>query len=105
MQQLENQLLLLVGLGQGGNAGLLQDGVARQVRHRRGNVGRRDGVFRRRQVRDLVADDVAGALQPVNAGADIAARESNSLNRTVDVGECGFGIRRREQINEPARAA
>src|SRR5579864_30281 len=56
LQQLQHELLLLVGLGQCGDAGLFQDRVFGQVRHRGRNIGRRDGVFCRRQVLSLAAD-------------------------------------------------
>jgi hypothetical protein len=84
LEQLQNKLLLLVGLGQSGNAGLLQDGVFGQSRHRRGNVGGPDAVFRAGQVLHLVVDDIAGSLQPVHAGAQGAAQAGNGLNGRVD---------------------
>ncbi len=61
-KQGQNKLLLLIGLGQRGNAGLFQDGELREICHRRGNIGGADTIFSRRQVLHLAADDVARAL-------------------------------------------
>lgn len=62
LQQLQHELLLLVGLGQRRNAGLFQDGVFGQVGHGGWNVGRGDAVHRSRQVLGLAADDGTCAL-------------------------------------------
>ena len=72
-KQLQNQLLLLVGLGQGGNSGLFQNGVLGEAGHRRWNIGSGDGVLCRGQVLHLTVDDVAGCGQPVHARAQGAA--------------------------------
>ena len=74
LQQFQNKLLLLVGLGQRGDAGLFQDGVLGHVCDGSRNISRRDPVFRGGQVLDLVVDDVAGALQAVYARAEMAAQ-------------------------------
>ena len=65
MKQLQYELLLLVGLGQSGNAGLFQDGILGQSCHRRRNIGGADAIFGTRQVLHLVADNASRALKPV----------------------------------------
>jgi len=65
LQQLQNELLLLVGLGQSGDAGLFQDRVFGEVGHDCRNVGSGNCVFRRRQVLHLAVDDGAGCGEPV----------------------------------------
>ncbi len=46
LQQFQNELLLLVSLGQSGDAGLLQNGKLGQASDCRRDVGSRDGVLR-----------------------------------------------------------
>ncbi len=62
LEELEHELLLLVGLGQRGNACLFQDGVLGQGRDRGRNVRGPDAVFCTRQVLHLVGDDAGGTL-------------------------------------------
>src|SRR5882724_166279 len=87
-QQVEHALLGRVSLSQGRDAGLVQDGEAREIRDFGWDIRRADAVFRGRQVLHLVVDYVDGRLQAVNAGTDGAAD-------TRDVGDGGINVRER----------
>jgi hypothetical protein len=92
LQEFQYKLLLLVRLGQRGNAGLFQDGVLSESRDRRWNVGRADAVFGTGQVLNLVGDDAGGALQAVDGCADRASQRSHRLNGCVDARQGGRGV-------------
>src|SRR5579863_3389399 len=97
LKQLQHELLLLVGLGQRGNAGLFQDGVLGQSRHGRRNICRPDVIFCTSQVLHLIVDDVACSLQPVDARTQRAAKAGDGLDGCVDGGQGGLGGRSRGQ--------
>ena len=87
LEQLKYKLLLLVGLGQSGNAGLFQDGILRQGCHCGWNIGGPDTVFGTRQILHLVGDDAGSTLQAVDGCADAAAQAGNGLDGCVDGGQ------------------
>src|SRR5581483_706024 len=98
LQQLQNKLLLLVGLGKSGDAGLLQDGVLGKIGDRRGDVRGGNAVLCRGQVLHLIADHVAGTLQPVDYRADRAPLYGNCLDGGIDVDQGRLRRCRGEQI-------
>ena len=92
LEQFQYQLLLLVGLGQSGDARLFQDGVLGQVGDRRRNVGGPDAVFGTGEVLHLVVDDAGGALKAVDGSADGAPECGDLLDGGVDGGQSSGGI-------------
>src|SRR5271155_2894114 len=92
LQQLQDELLLLVGLGQSRNAGLFQDGIFCQVSNNGRNIGSVDGVFRRRQVDDLAVEHVAGGGEAVDGCAQGTAYAGNVGNGRTDQSKRGLGI-------------
>src|SRR3954462_8714751 len=92
LQQRKHKLLRLVRLGKSGDAGLLQDGVLGEIGHRRRNIRRPNASFGAGQVLDLAVDDIAGALQTMDAGADPAALCSDVLNGRIDGRKRGLRI-------------
>ena len=73
LDQLQNSLLGLVGLLQGGHAGGLQDVVLGHVGHRLADVGILKAVGCALQVRHLAGHVAAGRGEAVDGGADDAA--------------------------------
>ena len=92
LQQFQYELLLLVSLGQSGDARLFQNRVFGEVGHDGRNIGSRDGVFRRGQVLHLTVDDVAGRGEPVDACAQRAAYASHVGDGRIDQGQRGLRV-------------
>src|SRR6185437_1039283 len=92
LEQLQNALLHLVGLGQCRDTRGVQDLVLGQVGNFGRDVGRPDSIFRLRQVLHLSVDDVAGCLQTIDVGADCTTLGSDGRDRRSDVGQFRLGI-------------
>lgn len=98
LQQFEYELLLLVGLGQRGDAGLFQDGVFGEAGDGRRDVGSGDGVLRRREVLHLTVDDVAGCSQPVDARTQRATNAGYVRDGRIDQSQCCLRVPLRVQV-------